>query len=152
MAFYVYILASRKNGTLYVGSTDNLTVRISQHRQELIRGFTSRYDVKTLVWYEIHDTRSGAFRRERRIKDWKRAWKIRLIEAGNLEWRDLYQEFAFGPADSPFPPMATPAHRPAPPAPPPAPPGGGRDPGQVGAETLRTDPGGAAADPAKTPA
>lgn len=97
MAFYVYILASRKNGTLYVGSTDNLTVRVAQHKQELRRGFTSRYGVKDLVWYELHDTREGAFHRERRIKEWKRAWKVRLIEKRNLEWRDLYDDFLRGP-------------------------------------------------------
>ena len=97
MAFYVYILASRKNGTLYVGSTDNLTVRISQHKQDLRRGFTTRYGVKDLVWFEAHDTREEAFRRERRIKEWQRAWKVRLIEQDNLEWRDLYEEHVGGP-------------------------------------------------------
>ncbi len=106
MAFYVYILASRKNGTLYVGSTENLTVRISQHKQHLRPGFTSRYGVDLLVWFEVHDTREGAFRRERCIKEWKRAWKVRLIEKGNLEWRDLYDEHVGGPLPSttPFPP------------------------------------------------
>lgn len=102
MAFYVYILASTKNGTLYVGSTDNLTVRISQHRQDLKPGFTSRYGVKDLVWFEVHDTREGAFRRERRIKEWKRAWKVRLIEQDNLDWRDLYEEFLRGPIAEPL--------------------------------------------------
>ena len=116
MGFYVYMLASQKNGTLYVGSTQNLTVRVSQHQQELIPGFTSRYGVKLLVWFEHHDTRAGAFRRERRIKEWRRAWKVRLIEAGNLEWRDLYQAFAFGPAESPFPALAE-APAPAPSSP-----------------------------------
>ncbi len=96
MAFYVYILASQKNGTLYVGSTENLTVRISQHKQHLRPGFTSRYRVELLVWFEVHDTREGAFRRERCIKEWKRAWKIRLIEKRNLEWRDLYYEHLYG--------------------------------------------------------
>ena len=112
MAFYAYILASRKNGTLYVGSTDNLSVRISQHKQDLRPGFTSRYGVKDLVWYEIHDTREGAFRRERRIKEWKRAWKVRLMEKRNLAWRDLYDEFLGGrlpePLFAPLPP--NPAH------------------------------------------
>ena len=93
MAFYVYILASRRNGTIYVGSTDNLTVRISQHKQHLRPGSTSKYEVTNLVWYELHDTRGGAFRRERRMKEWKRAWKVRLIEKRNLEWRDLYDEY-----------------------------------------------------------
>ena len=96
MAFYVYMLASRKNGTLYVGSTDNLTVRVSQHKQDLSPGFTSRYGVKDLVWYEAHDSREGAFQRERRIKEWKRAWKV-LIEKSNLAWRDLYDDFLRGP-------------------------------------------------------
>ena len=106
MTFYVYMLASGKNGTLYVGSTDNLTVRISQHRQDLRPGFTSKYGVKDLVWYELHDTREGAFRRERRIKEWKRAWKVRLIEKRNLAWRDLYDEFLRGPIPEPlFPPL-----------------------------------------------
>ena len=102
MAFYVYMLASGKNGTLYVGSTDNLTVRISQHKQALRPGFTSRYGVKDLVWHELHDTREGAFRRERQIKDWKRAWKVRLIEDRNLAWRDLYEDFLRGPIPEPL--------------------------------------------------
>jgi putative endonuclease len=97
MAFYVYILASRKNGTLYVGSTDNLTRRVWQHKAGDIPGFTSDYAVNKLVWWEIHDTREGAFRRERQIKEWKRAWKVRLIEKRNLEWRDLYDEFLAPP-------------------------------------------------------
>ena len=106
MTFYVYMLASQKNGTLYVGSTDNLTVRISQHKQSLRPGFTCRYKVKDLVWFEVHDTREGAFRRERRIKEWKRAWKVRLIEQGNLDWRDLYEDFLRGPIPDPlFPPL-----------------------------------------------
>ena len=102
MAFYVYILASRKNGTLYVGSTDGLIVRVSQHKQSLTPGFTSKYGVKDLVWYEPHDTREGAFRRERRIKEWKRAWKVRLIETRNLAWRDLYEELVRGPIGEPM--------------------------------------------------
>jgi putative endonuclease len=141
VAFYVYILASGKNGTLYVGSTENLTVRISEHKQGLTPGFTSRYGVKDLVWYELHDTRDGAFRRERRIKEWKRAWKVRLIEKRNLQWRDLYEEFLYGdlklqlptPSDHPTPTSAHPvsptsAH---PFSPTSAHPGEGRDPGQV---------------------
>jgi putative endonuclease len=109
MAFYVYILASQKNGTLYVGSTDNLTVRVSQHKQNLRPGFTSKYGVKDLVGYELHDTREGAFRRERRIKEWKRAWKVRLIEKRNLAWRDLYEEFACGPFATSLPTPLIPA-------------------------------------------
>ena len=96
MAFYVYILASRKNGTLYVGSTDSLTVRISQHKQGLTPGFTARYGVHLLVWYEVHTSREGAFQRERRIKEWNRAWKVRLIEKRNLPWRDLFDDVLYG--------------------------------------------------------
>ena len=92
MAFYVYILASQRNGTLYIGSTDSLVRRVTQHREGLTPGFTSRYGVKTLVWYEAFDTRDDAFRRERQMKVWRRAWKIELIEKTNPGWRDLYPE------------------------------------------------------------
>jgi putative endonuclease len=92
MAFYVYILASRRNGTLYIGSTDCLVRRVTQHREGLTPGFTSRYGVKTLVWYEAFETRDDAFRRERQMKVWRRAWKIELIEKTNPGWRDLYPE------------------------------------------------------------
>ena len=87
--FYVYILASRRNGTLYVGMTDDLSVRWFQHQEGHFAGFTKKYGVKTLVWFETHDTRDSAFLRERQIKAWKRAWKIALIEAGNPDWNDL---------------------------------------------------------------
>ncbi len=93
MAFYVYMLASQRNGTLYVGSTDCLTKRIWEHKVNVRPGFTAKYGVKFLVWFEVHDTRGGAFRRERQIKEWKRAWKLGLIEKSNREWRDLYDEF-----------------------------------------------------------
>ena len=92
MAFYVYILASERNGTLYIGSTDSLVRRVSEHREELTPGFTSRYGVKRLVWYEAFDTRDEAFRRERQMKVWRRAWKIELIEKTNPGWRDLYPD------------------------------------------------------------
>jgi putative endonuclease len=92
MAFYVYILASRRNGTLYIGSTDSPVRRVTQHREGLTPGFTSRYGVKTLVWYEAFETRDDAFRRERQMKVWRRAWKIELIEKTNPGWRDLYPE------------------------------------------------------------
>ena len=92
MAFYVYILASERNGTLYIGSTDSLVRRGSEHREELTPGFTSRYGVKRLVWYEAFDTRDDAFRRERQMKVWRRAWKIELIEKTNPGWRDLYPD------------------------------------------------------------
>jgi len=90
MAFFVYILASGRNGTLYVGMTDDLTKRIWQHRNDLIRGFTQRYSVKTLVWYESHDSRESAFIREHQIKKWNRAWKLALIEQENPQWQDLW--------------------------------------------------------------
>jgi putative endonuclease len=90
MIFYVYILASRRNGTIYTGMTDNLIARIWQHRDGIVPGFTKQYGVKTLVWYEQHETRESALLRERQIKRWNRAWKLELIEAGNPMWRDLY--------------------------------------------------------------
>jgi putative endonuclease len=84
------MLASKRNGTLYIGSTDDLAKRVWQHREKIRKGFTKRYDVTMLVWCEAHDTRELAFQRERRMKDWKRQWKIELIEATNPEWGDLY--------------------------------------------------------------
>lgn len=89
MAFCTYILASRRNGTLYVGMTDDLTGRIAQHRAGTFPGFTRKHGVKLLVWFEAHESRNAAFRRERQIKKWNRAWKLRLIEAENPDWRDL---------------------------------------------------------------
>ena len=94
MAFFVYILASRRNGTLYVGMTDDLTRRVWQHRNDLIPGFTKRYGVKTLVWYEPHESRQSAFMREHRLKKWNRAWKLALIEKDNPRWQDLWVEVA----------------------------------------------------------
>jgi putative endonuclease len=83
-------MASRRNGTLYIGSTDDLAARVWQHKSKALpHSFTAKYDVNMLVWYEVHDERETAFRRERRIKEWKRAWKIRLIEDMNPEWADL---------------------------------------------------------------
>ena len=88
----VYILASKRHGTLYVGVTTNLPQRIWQHKNDLAPGFTQRYGVHTLVWYEVHETMESAITREKRIKEWRRAWKIELIEAGNPQWRDLYAD------------------------------------------------------------
>src|SRR5690606_13815333 len=76
----VYLLASRRNGTLYVGVTSNLVQRVWQHRNHLVEGFTKRYGVSRLVWFELHETMESAIRREKAIKEWKRAWKIQLIE------------------------------------------------------------------------
>ena len=90
----VYILASKRNGTLYVGVTSNLIQRVWQHKNDLVAGFTKRYGVHTLVWYESHETMESAIGREKAIKEWKRAWKLELIEQGNSAWRDLYGELA----------------------------------------------------------
>jgi putative endonuclease len=92
MAFFVYILANKRNGTLYIGMTDDLVRRVWQHRNDIIRGFTQRYDVKLLVWCERHESRESAFARERQMKKWNRAWKLELIEKGNPDWRDLWDE------------------------------------------------------------
>lgn len=94
MAFYVYIFASKRNGTIYVGMTDDLVKRVWQHRNDIIPGFTQRYGVKTLVWYEQHESRESAFTSERQIKKWNRAWKLELIERTNPSWRDLWDEIA----------------------------------------------------------
>ena len=88
----VYILASKRNGTLYVGVTSNLIKRIWEHKNNLVDGFTKRYGVHQLVWYEIHESMGSAIQREKRIKEWKRAWKLDLIENNNSDWMDLYQE------------------------------------------------------------
>ena len=88
----VYLLASRKNGTLYTGVTSNLVQRIWQHRNDQADGFTKKYEVHLLVWYELHETMESAIAREKAIKEWKRAWKLELIEAANPQWQDLYDE------------------------------------------------------------
>ncbi len=88
----VYILASRRNGTLYVGVTSDLSRRVSEHRADMIDGFTRRYGVHGLVYAEFHATMAEAIQREKHIKKWRRAWKIRLIEQTNPTWRDLYEE------------------------------------------------------------
>ena len=93
MAFFTYIVASQRNGTLYTGSTDNLEARIQQHRNGRFEGFTSKYGVAILVWYEVHETRHAAFVRERQIKEWKRVWKLELIEKSNPGWADLSAGF-----------------------------------------------------------
>lgn len=90
MAFYTYILASQKNGTLYAGHTDDLRVRIAAHKAGRGAVFTRKYKVHRLVWFEIHETREAAKIREYQIKKWKRAWKVDLIEETNPDWFDLY--------------------------------------------------------------
>ena len=94
MSFYVYILASKRNGTLYVGMTDDLVRRVWLHKEGSISGFTKQHNVKLLVWHEQHESREAAFMRERQIKKWNRAWKLREIEAANPHWQDLYEEIA----------------------------------------------------------
>ena len=93
----VYLLASRRNGTLYIGVTSELAARIYQHRRGQISGFTRDYDIKRLVWFEPHSTMESAILREKRIKKWNRAWKLALIEQGNPDWRDLAEDFGFAP-------------------------------------------------------
>jgi len=88
--FHVYILASQRNGTLYVGVTSNLSRRVYEHREGIIKGFTDRYGVKSLVWYEEFPTALEAIAAEKRIKRWRRAWKLQLIEKINPQWIDLY--------------------------------------------------------------
>ena len=94
MPYFVYILASRQNGTLYVGVTNDLVRRGYEHREGQGTGFTSRYGVKRLVYFEIFDDVGRAIQREKTIKHWSRAWKISLIKSRNPTWRDLYPEIA----------------------------------------------------------
>ena len=86
----VYMLASKKNGTLYVGVTSDLIKRIWEHKSNLVEGFTRCYGIHQLVWYELHQTMESAIEREKRLKEWKRKWKVRLIENANPNWDDLY--------------------------------------------------------------
>ncbi|MES9811692.1 MAG: GIY-YIG nuclease family protein [Candidatus Thiodiazotropha sp.] len=88
----VYLLASKRNGTLYTGVTSNLLKRVWEHKNNRVEGFTSQYSVHTLVWYEMHETMASAIEREKAIKNWKRVWKLKTIEAMNPDWRDLYPE------------------------------------------------------------
>jgi putative endonuclease len=93
----VYILASKRNGTLYTGVTSDLLARIQQHRGGMVRGFTRKYGIKLLVWFEQHPTMHSAITREKCIKKWNRAWKLELIEAANPDWRDLAEALGFPP-------------------------------------------------------
>ncbi len=100
-----YMLASRRNGTLYTGVTSDLVQRVQLHRQGAVEGFTRRYHVKLLVWFEQHATMEQAILREKRIKKWNRAWKLELIEKDNPGWRDLALDLGFaplGPSGSPL--------------------------------------------------
>ncbi len=87
---YVYIMASRRNGTLYIGVTKDLMRRVHEHKTDAVPGFTARYQVHHLVWYEATDSIISAIQREKQLKNWQRAWKVRLIEATNPYWNDLY--------------------------------------------------------------
>ena len=86
----VYILANKRNGTLYVGVTSNLVKRVWEHRNNFVEGFTKRHDFHNLVWYELHESMESAIQREKRLKGWKRQWKLHLIEKMNSDWEDLY--------------------------------------------------------------
>jgi putative endonuclease len=88
--YYVYILASAKHGTLYIGVTRDLIRRVYEHQNNLVRGFTSRYSVHRLVWYECYDDPTNAIAREKELKKWRRDWKVNLIERENPNWEDLY--------------------------------------------------------------
>ncbi len=92
MGYYVYLLASNKHGTLYVGVTNNLERRVLEHKAKLHKGFTEKYDVNRLVWFEEFSQVSEAIETEKRIKGWKRAWKIELIEKNNPKWINLHAE------------------------------------------------------------
>ena len=92
--YYVYILASRKHGTLYIGVTNDLVRRIHEHKTDAVPGFTSRYGVHLLVWFEGYDDILSAIAREKEIKKWRREWKLNLIEQSDPEWVDLYPGIA----------------------------------------------------------
>jgi len=88
----VYMLASKRNGTLYVGVTSDLIKRVWEHKQDFVEGFTKQYRVHTLVWFEMHEDMMSAIAREKALKEWKRAWKLKTIETLNPQWRDLYDD------------------------------------------------------------
>jgi putative endonuclease len=88
----VYILASKRNGTLYTGVTSDLVKRVWEHKNDLAEGFTKQYRVHDLAWFELHDNMTSAIEREKNIKEWKRQWKIKLIESNNFNWKDLYDD------------------------------------------------------------
>jgi putative endonuclease len=96
MAYYVYLLASDKYGTLYLGVTNDIVRRVYEHKSKAVASFTKRYSVDRLVWFEIYDDAPTAIAREKEVKKWRRAWKIRLIEEGNPHWTDLYSAIAAG--------------------------------------------------------
>jgi putative endonuclease len=91
MAYYVYLIASRKDGAIYVGVTNDIVRRIYEHRIKAVPGYASRYNITRLVWFEIYDDPISAISREKELKKWKRSWKVQLIEAQNPAWNDLYE-------------------------------------------------------------
>ena len=95
----VYMMASRRNGTLYTGVTSDLLKRVYEHREGVVPGFTSKHAVKRLVWFEHHATMEHAILREKQIKKWLRVWKLELIERDNLGWRDLAEDLGFAPLE-----------------------------------------------------
>ena len=90
MAYYVYILASRRDGVIYIGVTNDMVRRVYEHRIKAVPGLTSKYNITRLVWFEIYDDPISAISREKELKKWKRSWKVQLIEKDNPEWNDLY--------------------------------------------------------------
>ena len=94
MSYYVYLLASQRNGTLYVGVTNDLVRRVGEHKNDLVEGFTKRYRVHSLVWFEATENVSAAILREKQIKKWSRRWKLELIEKENPRWLDLYDSIS----------------------------------------------------------
>ena len=96
MSYFVYMLASQKNGTLYVGVTNDLIRRVHEHKSKTVPGFTSRYVVDRLVWFDHTDSVESAISAEKRLKRWNRAWKMALIEKANPDWRDLYPDIVGG--------------------------------------------------------
>lgn len=92
--YYVYILASKRNGTLYIGVTNNIIRRVHEHKNNLIDGFSKKYVVHNLVYFEQFYDIESAIQREKRLKKWNRTWKVELIERGNPDWKDLYEDLA----------------------------------------------------------
>jgi putative endonuclease len=90
--YYIYILASKRNGTLYTGFTNDLLRRVSEHKSDVVKGFTKKYSIHSLVYFEQCDDYDAALQREKQIKEWKRQWKLKLIEKNNPEWKDLFDE------------------------------------------------------------
>ncbi|MEH2543900.1 putative endonuclease [Bradyrhizobium sp. AZCC 2262] len=91
MSYYVYIIASRRDGAIYIGVANDLVRRVYEHRIKAVPGLTSKYNITQLVWFEVYDDPVSAITREKELKKWKRSWKVQLIEAENPEWKDLYE-------------------------------------------------------------